>query len=150
MRRRQFITLIGGGAATWPLPARSQQSSNKIPVVGVLWHAGSAEEEEVYLSVLVKAFNDLGYDEGRNIHFDHRFPAETPDRFRTLARELVDAKPDVIIAEHHSDCICPCTRPNRLWTCRKPGTTRRQYDRPFDDGGRFEREAFAVIERSCT
>src|SRR6516164_9367675 len=98
MRRRQFITLIGGGAATWPLPARSQQSSNKIPVVGVLWHAGSAEEEEVYLSVLVKAFKDLGYDEGRNIHFDHRFPAENPDRFRTLARELVDAKPDVIIA----------------------------------------------------
>ena len=161
MRRRQFITLIGGGAATWPLPARSQQSSNKIPVVGVLWHAGSAEEEEVYLSVLVKAFNDLGY-EGRNIHFDHRFPAENPDRFRTLARELVDAKPDVIIAvtllgalelkgdAYHSDCICPCTRSNRLWTCRKPGTTRQQYDRPFADGGRFEREAFAVIERSCT
>ena len=98
MRRRTFINLLGGALATWPLTARAQQSSNRIPVVGVLWHAGSAEEEEVYLSVLVKAFNDLGYDEGRNIHFDHRFPAETPDRFRTLARELVDAKPDVIIA----------------------------------------------------
>jgi putative tryptophan/tyrosine transport system substrate-binding protein len=98
MRRRQFITLIGGAAAAWPLAARAQQSSNKIPVVGVLWHAGSAEEEEVYLSVLVKAFNDLGYIEGKNIHLDHRFPAENPDRFRTLARELVDAKPDVIIA----------------------------------------------------
>jgi putative tryptophan/tyrosine transport system substrate-binding protein len=98
MRRRQFITLIGGAAAAWPLAARAQQSSNKIPVVGVLWHAGSAEEEEVYLSVLVKAFNDLGYIEGKNIHLDHRFPAENPDRFRTLARELVDLKPDVIIA----------------------------------------------------
>jgi putative tryptophan/tyrosine transport system substrate-binding protein len=98
MRRRQFITLIGGAAAAWPLAARAQQSSNKIPVVGVLWHAGSAEEEDVYLSVLVKAFHDLGYDEGRNIHFDHRFPAENPDRFQTLARELVDEKPDVIIA----------------------------------------------------
>jgi putative ABC transport system substrate-binding protein len=98
MRRRQFITLIGGAAAAWPLAARAQQSSNKIPVVGVLWHAGSAEEEEVYLSVLVKAFNDLGYIEGKNIHLDHRFPAENPDRFRTLARELVDEKPDVIIA----------------------------------------------------
>jgi putative tryptophan/tyrosine transport system substrate-binding protein len=98
MRRRQFITLLGGAAAAWPLAARAQQSSNKIPVVGVLWHAGSAEEEDVYLSVLVKAFHDLGYDEGRNIHFDHRFPAENPERFRTLARELVEAKPDVIIA----------------------------------------------------
>jgi putative tryptophan/tyrosine transport system substrate-binding protein len=97
MRRRQFIKLIGGAAAAWPLAARAQQSSNKIPVVGVLWHAGSAEEEDVYLRVLVKAFNDLGYIEGKNIHLDHRFPAENPDRFRTLARELVDEKPDVII-----------------------------------------------------
>jgi putative ABC transport system substrate-binding protein len=64
----------------------------------VLWHAGSAEEEEVYLSVLVKAFDDLGYVEGKNIHLDHRFPAENPDRFRALAQELVDEKPDVIIA----------------------------------------------------
>ena len=98
MKRRQFITLIGGAAATWPVAARAQQSSNKIPVVGVLWHAGSAEEEDVYFRTLVKAFNDLGYVEGKNIHLDHRFPAENPDRFRTLARELVDEKPDVIIA----------------------------------------------------
>jgi putative ABC transport system substrate-binding protein len=97
MRRRQFITLIGGVAA-WPLAARAQQSSNKIPVVGVLWHAGSAHEEDVYLSPLQKAFNDLGYVEGKNIILDNRFPAENPDRFRTLARELVDEKPDVIIA----------------------------------------------------
>src|ERR1700746_742353 len=97
MRRRQFITLIGGAATAWPLDARAHQPTNKIPVVGVQWHAGSAEEEEVYLSVLVKAFHDLGYDEGRNIHFDHRFPAENSDRFQTLAQELVDEKPDVII-----------------------------------------------------
>jgi putative ABC transport system substrate-binding protein len=98
MERRQFIRLIGGAAAAWPIAARAQQSSNKIPVVGVLWHAGSAEEEDVYLRVLAKAFNDLGYVEGKNIHLDHRFPAENPDRFRTLAQELVDEKPDVIIA----------------------------------------------------
>jgi putative ABC transport system substrate-binding protein len=98
MRRREFISLIGSTAVVWPLVARAQQSSNKIPLVGVLWHAGSAEEEDVYLSVLVRAFNDLGYVEGKNIHLDHRFPAENPDRFRILARELVDTKPDVIIA----------------------------------------------------
>jgi putative ABC transport system substrate-binding protein len=98
MQRREFITLVGGATAAWPLAARAQQSAGKIPVVGVLWHAGNTEEEDAYLSVLVKAFNDLGYVEGKNIHLDHRFPAENPDRFRTLARELVDAKPDIIIA----------------------------------------------------
>ena len=98
MRRRAFITLLSSAAATWPLAAIAQQSPNKIPVVGVLWHAGSAEEEDVYLSVLVKAFNDLGYVDGKNIRLDHRFPAENPERFRTLAQELVDEKPDVIIA----------------------------------------------------
>jgi hypothetical protein len=60
MKRRQFMTLIGGAAAAWPFAAHAQQGA-KIPTVGVLWHAGSAEEEEVYLTVLVKAFNDLGY-----------------------------------------------------------------------------------------
>ena len=98
MKRRQFITLVGGAAAAWPLAASAQQASNRIPTVGVLWHAASAEEEDVYLSVLVKAFNDLGYVEGKNIRFEHRFPAEKPDRFQTMARELVDLKPDVIIA----------------------------------------------------
>jgi putative ABC transport system substrate-binding protein len=102
LRRREFITLLGGAAvatsASWLLAAPAQQSPGKIPVVGVLWHAASAEEEDVYLSVLRKAFHDLGYIEGKNIQLEHRFPAENPDRFRTLARELVESKVDAIIA----------------------------------------------------
>jgi putative tryptophan/tyrosine transport system substrate-binding protein len=88
MKRREFITFFGASAVAWPLAVRAQQSPNKIPVVGVLWHAGSAEEEDVYFRTLVKAFNDLGYVEGKNIHLEHRFPAENPERFRILAREL--------------------------------------------------------------
>src|SRR5215471_8633503 len=97
MKRRQFITLIGGASAAWPLAARAQQSKN-IPTVGVLWHAGSAEEEDVYLRILVKAFNDLGYVDGKNIHLDQRFPAENPELFRKLGQELVDAHPALLIA----------------------------------------------------
>lgn len=97
MKRREFIALLGGAAAL-PLAVRAQQSPGKIPVVGVLWHAASAEEEDIYLSVLRKAFNDLGYIEGKNIQLEHRFPAEQPDQFRTLSRELVESKPDAIIA----------------------------------------------------
>ena len=98
IERRRFIFALGGAAVAWPRAAWAQQSAKKIPVIGVLWHGGSAEEEDVYLSVLRKAFSDLGYIEGKNIQLEHRFPAEQPDRFRTLARELVEAKADAIIA----------------------------------------------------
>jgi putative ABC transport system substrate-binding protein len=96
MRRRDFITLFGAIAA-WPHAAGAQQV-RKMPRVGVLWHAGNAEQESDYLPVLTKAFEELGYVEGKSIGLIHRFPAEEPDRFRTYARELVEEKVDAIIA----------------------------------------------------
>jgi hypothetical protein len=54
MKRRQFITLLGAAAVVWPLAARGQQPK-KTPRVGVLWHAGSAEEEVIYLGASWKA-----------------------------------------------------------------------------------------------
>jgi putative ABC transport system substrate-binding protein len=96
MRRREFIAVLGCAAA---LPfAANAQASRKVARVGVLWHAGSADEEKIYLDVLIKAFSDRGYVDGKNIEFLHRFPAEQPERFRALARELVESNPDVIIA----------------------------------------------------
>lgn len=96
MRRRDFIAL-SGATAFWPLATRAQQA-RKLPRIGVLWHAGSAEEESDYLPVLTKALNELGYVEGKNIELQHRFPAERPDRFRMYARELVDSRVDAIVA----------------------------------------------------
>jgi putative ABC transport system substrate-binding protein len=81
----------------WTLPANAQ-SGRKIARIGVLWHAGSAEEEREYLTVLVKAFGDLGYIEGKNVEFLNKFPAEQLDRYPVLARELVDSNVDVAIA----------------------------------------------------
>lgn len=97
MRRREFIALLGGTAASWPLPARAQQRK-AMPRVGVLWHAANAKQEEEYLGALTKAFHELGYFEGKNIELDHRFPAEQPERFRALAQELAKSKVDVIVA----------------------------------------------------
>ncbi len=96
MKRRAFITFLGGAAVAYPLAIQAQQPK-KVRRIGVLWHAGSAQEEDVYLRVLTKAFNDLGYVEGKNIELEHRFPAEQPELFRTLARELVESKVDVIV-----------------------------------------------------
>ena len=73
MKRRDFITLLGGAAVSYPLSIQAQQPK-KVRRIGVLWHAGSAQEEDVYLRVLTKAFNDLGYVEGKNIELEHRFP----------------------------------------------------------------------------
>jgi putative ABC transport system substrate-binding protein len=96
MRRREFIAGLGGAAA---LPfAANAQASGKVARIGVLWHAGSAEEERDYLTVLVRAFADLGYVEGKNVEFLHKFPAEQPERFRTLAKELVESNVDLLIA----------------------------------------------------
>src|SRR5690348_2849533 len=97
MRRREFITLLGGTAAAWPLPSRAQQRK-AMPRVGVLWHAANAKQEEEYLGALTKAFHELGYFEGKNIELEHRFPAEQPERFRALAQELAESKVDVIVA----------------------------------------------------
>lgn len=97
MKRRQFITLIGGVLGAWPLAARAQQSSNKIPRIGILWHAGSEQQEATFLGALRKGLNELGYVEGKNIELVNRFADEHYERFDGLAAELVKAKVDVII-----------------------------------------------------
>jgi putative ABC transport system substrate-binding protein len=96
MRRREFITLASGAAVVWPLAARAQYS--KIPRVGVLWHAGSAEEEGPNFRALVEGFNTLGYVDQKNIRLEHRFPDEIPDRFKGMAAELVTSKVDVLVS----------------------------------------------------
>lgn len=97
MRRREFIGVLMSSLALSAGTARGQQP-RRIPVVGVLWHAANAEEEREYLIVLIDAFAELGYVDGRNITFLHKFPAEDAIHFPGLARELVETKPDVIVA----------------------------------------------------
>ena len=95
MRRREFITFVGGVAATWPLATRAQP--RKMPKVGYLWHAGSAKEEHPYYEAVVEGFAKLGYVNGRNIVLEHRFPDEKPERFASMAAELIAMNPDVLM-----------------------------------------------------
>ena len=97
MRRREFITLLSGAAMASSFPARAQRPK-KTPLVGQLWHAGSAEEEGNFLIAVQKGFKDLGYIEGQNIAFEYRFAAEQYERFNDFAAELVRLKVDVLIA----------------------------------------------------
>ena len=95
--RRSFLVGLGVGSLSTARPALAQQGGRS-PKVGVLWHAGSAEEEKVPLDGLVEGFRNLGYVDGKNIVLEHRFPNEQPERFFSLAAELVQIKVDVLIA----------------------------------------------------
>ena len=95
--RRNFIALVGGAVVS-PLTAARAQNSGKLPRVGILWHAGSAEEEAIYLGAIRDGLRDIGYVEGKNIALENRFPAEQPERFFAFAAELAELKVDVLIA----------------------------------------------------
>jgi putative tryptophan/tyrosine transport system substrate-binding protein len=92
MRRRDFITLLGGAAAAWPVAARAQQAG-RVWRVGVLF----AGDSDPRLSWIVQRLGELGWIEGRNLRMDTRFGAGNPDRIRMFAKELVNLKPDVLI-----------------------------------------------------
>ena len=95
--RRELITLFGGAAVVWPLASHAQWQG-RIPKVGVLWHAASAEEEGPLFTGLVEGFKKLGYVDGRNITLEHRFPNEMPERFKSLATELVSLNVDALVS----------------------------------------------------
>jgi putative tryptophan/tyrosine transport system substrate-binding protein len=96
MRRREFITLLGGATAAWPLTVRAQQGE-RVRRIGVLM--GFAESDPTAQS-WVAAFRDalakLGWSEGNNLQAELRWGAADPDRIRTLAKELVGLRPDAI------------------------------------------------------
>jgi putative ABC transport system substrate-binding protein len=99
MRRREFITLLGGSAAAWPFAAHAQQGE-RMRRVGMLIFGG--ENDSSALS-RVAAFKDefrrLGWNEGRNVAIDLRFAGGNPDRFRAYAAELVSLAPDLIVPQ---------------------------------------------------
>jgi putative tryptophan/tyrosine transport system substrate-binding protein len=100
VKRREFITFIGSltaCATLQPRLARPQPVRAK-PRIGMLWHAGSAEEEFVYLAAFRQGLADVGYVEGQNITVEHRFPAEKPELFQSMAKELVELNLDVLVA----------------------------------------------------
>ena len=86
MKRREFIGLIGGAAAMWPLAAGAQQSA--IPVVGLL-HGGSADDSVLRVAAFRAALADAGYVEGRNVAIEYRWANGQNDRLTALATELV-------------------------------------------------------------
>jgi hypothetical protein len=100
MRRREFVTLIGGATA-WPLVARAQQP-DRVQRVGVLMHfAESDSEAQAYLAAFREGLQKLGWTEDRNIRIDTRWAALDGETMERFAKELVALQPDLILSMTH-------------------------------------------------
>ena len=96
VRRREFITLLGGAAAAWPLAARAQQPG-KTYTVGRLT-AGSIAPVSALVEAFEDALREMGWIEGKNIAFEYRSAEDQLERLPELAADLVQLKVDVIAA----------------------------------------------------
>src|SRR5262245_58339376 len=98
MRRREFITLVGGAATAWPLAARAQQPE-RMRRIGVLYTQAEGDPQgQMRLAAFRDELQKMGWIEGRHLRFDVRFGAADTRRIRGLVAELVALAPDVILA----------------------------------------------------
>src|SRR5215469_14989184 len=95
MRRRDFITLLGGAAAAWPLAARAQQPG-KLPTIGFLG-SGTPSAWSPWTGAFVQRLRELGWIEGRTVAIEYRWAEGSTERFGEIAAEFVQLKVDVIV-----------------------------------------------------
>jgi putative ABC transport system substrate-binding protein len=111
MRRREFITFLGGAAAMWPLAARAQQS-DRVRRIGVLM-ASTADDQEFQarLAAFTQALTQLGWSDGQNLRIDIRWA--TADDIRRHAAELAALAPDVLVAGTGTATVAPLLQATR-------------------------------------
>src|SRR5215467_14350195 len=100
LKRREFITLLGGAAAAWPLVARAQQPARMRRIGVLLPFASDDPESSIRVTAFQQGLEKLGWSEGRNIHLDVRFaPAANEQQVQILVKELLALSPDVVVVQ---------------------------------------------------
>jgi putative ABC transport system substrate-binding protein len=99
VRRREFITLLGGAAVAWPLSARAQQAG-KLPTIGFL--GANASVWAPWTAAFVERLRALGWIEGRNVAIDYRWSEGRPERIAEIAAEFVRLKVDIMVTNESS------------------------------------------------
>src|SRR5262245_66159311 len=94
--RREFIALLGGGAATWPLGARAQQQTGRLPTIGVL-NTATPAIQGARVAAFVQRLRELGWIEGRTVAIEHRWAEGQGERYAEIAAEFVRLKVDIIV-----------------------------------------------------
>jgi hypothetical protein len=97
MRRREFIAFVGSTAAAWPLAARAQQPERMRRVGVLMGYAETDPSAQAQVEALRQELQKLGWEEGRNILIDVRFPAADADRVRAILTELMSLTPDLLV-----------------------------------------------------
>lgn len=97
MRRREFITLVGGAATTWALVARAQQAEPVRRIGSLMTLSEDDPEGRERMEAFLQSLQQLGWSDGRNVKIDYRWGANDADRIRRYAAELVALAPDVIL-----------------------------------------------------
>jgi putative ABC transport system substrate-binding protein len=134
VRRREFVTLLGGAAATWPFAAGAQQPA--MPVIG--YFSGRSPDAEAPLRVpFLKALEESGFAAGRNVAIEYRFAEGQDERLPMLAAELVRRQVAMLVGTDRPSAVAaraatatiPIVRPGPAWPCRQLQPAGRQRHR---------------------
>jgi putative ABC transport system substrate-binding protein len=99
MKRREFVTLIGGAVAAWPRLTFAQQPSDRVRRIGVLMaYAAGDLEAQLFVRTFVQGLSEFGWTDGKNLQIDLRWAAGDVEQIRAHAKQLVAANPDLILA----------------------------------------------------
>src|SRR5436190_22625939 len=116
LRRREFITLLGGAAASWPVAARAQQS---MPLIGFLSARGPGDVPRL-MAAFHTGLKATGFVEGQNVAIEYRFAESRNERLPALAADLVQRQVTVIAAVTTPAALRPRRRPRPPLSCLKP------------------------------